>query len=584
MTPLLLLLTGCKTTDPGEAPVRRLTPTQYNNTISDLLGYSEADWSRLSEETDAEAVWPWPFPADIEVHGFEGNAEGQIASAALVEQYQAAASHFAGFVPDAPEFWTCEPDSGGETEQLACAQQSIIRFTTRAWRRPLQAAEQDRVHALLETSIQEWGVSDGITLTAQGVLMAPQFLYRVEGLDDEGDAAASSLSDFELASRMSYFIYNSMPDPELFEAAASGDLSKKKGVTEQAARMLSEDRSRASVVHFHSQWLGIDDVYTANADMDTYQPIYLPEAADLIDPDEELFVEDIEEIWSSYLIGVRVGMVLEAELFVERTIFDGGGTLRWLMTDNHGYVTTIGSDASEDMGTDRIYGTTSADVLGGEDIEVLLEDGNLEYALTLQPVAYPADQRAGVLTQPAVLTALSHPVHPAPILRGVFIKERMLCETVGQPPDGAEASAPSDSLDVESTNRERTESATASPECVGCHQSINPLGFALENFDSLGGWRDTDNGYDVDASGTLDITGAHFSSPVELAAHLADSTQLHDCYTLQWTRYALGQSDPDPTILANLQDDFLASEGDIQQLIIDITASDAFRYRSGGAL
>ena len=142
MTPLLLaLLTGCKINDPGEAPLRRLTPTQYNNTISDLLGYSEAAWGDISEDEE-ESAWPWQFPTDIEIHGFEGNAEGQVASAYLIEQYQAAASHFSGFVADSPAFWACDPDSGSESEQMQCAQSSMLRFATRAYRRPLTAEEQ----------------------------------------------------------------------------------------------------------------------------------------------------------------------------------------------------------------------------------------------------------------------------------------------------------------------------------------------------------------------------------------------------------------------------------------------------------
>ena len=589
MSPLLLaLLTGCKVNDPGEAPIRRLTPTQYNNTISDLLGYSEADWDDLNEEEEEDSrAWPWRFPEDIEIHGFEGYAEGQVASAYLIEQYQVAATHFSQYVMEAPSFWACDPSSGSAAEQAQCAQTSMVRFATRAYRRPLQADEQDRLVAFFQRNVSEWGTSDGIRLTAQGILMSPQFLYRLEGLESEDRKRdrPEALSDFEVASRLSYFLYNSMPDGTLFEAAASGELSSTDGIQAQVERMLADDRTRASVVHFHSQWLDLDGVYTVSADMDTYLPKYIPDYEDYIDPDEVLLVEEIEEVWSSYLIGARAGMVKEAELFVERTVFDGGGTLRWLMTDNHGYITQINSDDEELGGgsTASLYGVTEADVLPGEQISVSMDDGNLSYELTFKPVTYPADQRAGVLTMPAVLAGHSHPVHPAPILRGVFVKERMLCQVIGQPPDGAEASAPADSLDVESTNRERTDAATAPAECAGCHSSINPLGFAFENFDSMGGWRDTDNGFDVDASGTLDVTGERFSSAVELAGHLAASEQLHDCYTLQWARYAFGQSDPDQTTLADLQERFYSGEGDIQQLLIDITTSDAFRYRSGGA-
>ena len=589
MTPLLLaLLTGCKIGEPGEAPARRLTPTQYNNTVRDLLGHTTADdWPEPEElETEgmgAQGAWPWNFPADIAVNGFEGIAEGQIASAYLIEQYQAAASHFSAYALHAPHYWTCEGISSLEDDAATrCAQDSILRFTSRAYRRPMTDEEQTRLLAFHTANVSEWGVLDGTRLSVQGVLMTPQFLYRLESAVSRDRPEA--LSDFEMASRLSYFLWDSMPDPALFEAAAGGKLSSTRQIEAESERMLADDKAREAVVHFHRQWLGFDEVYTANADMDTYQPQYLPDAWDMIDQEEELFVEEIEEVWSSYLIGARAGMVLEAELFVEKTIFDGGGSLYWLMTDNHGYVTTISSEETgEEQSTDRIYGITDADRLSGEVVSVSMDDGNLSYELLLTPAVFPAEQRAGVLTQPAVLAGLSHPVHPAPILRGVFIQERMLCQIIGQPPDGAETAAPADSLDVESTNRDRTEQATSPAECTGCHSMINPLGFAFESFDSMGGWRDIDNDLPVDASGTLDITGEGFSSAAELAGHLAVSRELHDCYTLLWTRYALGQSDPNAATLTALQEGFYSGDGDITELLIDITTSDAFRYRSGGA-
>ena len=523
------------------------------------------------------------------MHGFEGYSEGQVSSAYLIEQYQAAAAHFSAVATDAPLFWTCDnPGSATDASAIACGESSVLRLAQRAWRRPMEADEVERRTAFYRSNVAQWGLSDGIVLTVQGVMMTPQFLYRVETTEPDKKSASGKkpeqLSAFELASRLSYFLWDSMPDATLFEAAANGKLSTKKQIEQQAWRMLQDDRAREAVVHFHSQWLDLDSVHDVNADMDTYQPTYLPEAFDLLDPDEELFVEDLEEVWSAFLIGTRAGQVREVELFVEKTIFEGEGSLFRLMTDNHGYVTTISSEEElPELGTDRIYGITSDDLLPGPTYEMSLDDGNLVYDLRFTPAVFPADQRAGLLTMPAVLTRHSHPVHPAPILRGVFIKERMLCETIGQPPDGAESEAPADSLIAESTNRERTEIATASAECTGCHSTINPLGFAFENFDTMGGWRDTDNGLPVDASGTLEITGASFSSPVELANHLAQSTRLHDCYALQWTRYGLGTADPDPDTIADIQADFLKNEGDILQLIVDITTSDAFRYRTGGA-
>ena len=571
---LLLAAVGCKVDDPGERPVRRLTPTEYNHTVRDLFGWSEqAAANELHSDDEGYEAWPWRFPPDVPVHGFEGMVEGQVASGYLVEQYQAAAAHFAPFVWDAPAFWACD-----DHDDEACVRTSVVRLAHRAYRRPLTGAEQSRLVAFHDANVGSWGLRNGTVLTTQGLLQSPQFLFRLEPAP-EGGSKPVPLDGYELASRLSYFLYDSMPDPELFEAAATGRLKSRKDVEKQVRRMLDNPRARTAVVHFHRQWLGLDDVFRNRASLDAYSERYAPGLR--LEFDGEL--QEAEEVWSILLIGTQAAMVREADLFVERTVFDGEGTLGALLTDNHGFATRF-SESDVPFDTFVLYGLTEDDELPLAPVNSFIEDGNLGYGLSVRAVTFPRDQRAGILTLGATLAARAHPVHPAPVLRGVFVLERLACEDVGQPPDAAALAAPPDTLTADSTNRERLEAITANAPCSNCHERINPLGFAFETYDSLGGFRTTDNGSAVDASGTLRLATEEpvpFNGAVELARALAASPQIHDCYAKTWTQYALGVDviDDDPS-LAEVQRRFRKKhDGSVRELLVDIATSDAFRYR-----
>lgn len=577
---------GCKSEpgkslDPGQAALRRLTPTEYNNTIRDLFGHrSEDDWYEGAYEDEFEdedleempPLWPQSFPPEVKVHGFEGFREGQIASPYLAERYQTVASHYGTLVTKAPHFWTCDVSGLGEDAAYQCSLDSVLKFASRAYRRDLTADERAELTAFHAANADDHGVETGVRLTVAGVLNSPQFLYLAE--PSGGDKA-----DWEMASRLSYFLYDSMPDPALFAAAAEGRLSTEAEVEAQVRRMLGDWRAREAVVHFHSQWLDLERVYATRADFETYMPLYMPEAGE---GDED--IQEIEEFWSASLIGLRTGMVREAELFVERTVFDGAGTLSMLLTDNHGFVTEL-HDSFVDVSTADFYGVPASQVSDTIEESFVMDDGNLGFDVRIRQATYPADQRSGVLTQGAVLTTLAHPVHPAPVLRGVFVLERLTCQPMGQPPDGAEASAPPDSPDAEATNRVRLEAATADPVCSSCHDRINPVGFAFENFDSVGGWRNQDNGQHVDASGSVYLPGEgefSFSGPVELGQVLAGSRQVHDCYAEHWTRYALGRElgDADETELTKIKDSFWRSGGDVPELLVSIATSPLFRSQT----
>ncbi|MEC9072188.1 MAG: DUF1588 domain-containing protein, partial [Myxococcota bacterium] len=205
--------------------------------------------------------------------------------------------------------------------------------------------------------------------------------------------------------------------------------------------------------------------------------------------------------------------------------------------------------------------------------------------LALYPVELPETERAGLLTLPSVLALGAYAVHPAPILRGKRILERLVCQELGTPPPNAEASAPPDTETADATNRERTEIATSPPECVGCHMTLNPPGYAFEAYDAMGRYRTEDNGLPVDASGSFKVAGGETFTVidgVDLAHQLADSPRVHDCYTMRWLRYASGvHQEWHAPGLASLQEGFRDS-GRVRDLLAAIATSEVFRYLPSG--
>ncbi|MCA9545026.1 MAG: DUF1588 domain-containing protein, partial [Myxococcales bacterium] len=360
------------------------------------------------------------------------------------------------------------------------------------------------------------------------MLQSPQFLYRLTApTPDEVEGAAVPLAGWVRASRLSYFLWGSTPDEALLAAAEAGALGTVEGVAAQVRRILPDPRTRATVQHFHRQWLGLD----ALARMEKDHP------------------------YPGGVEALRAVLARSVEALVDEAFVQGVDAL-----------------------------------LSGPSLHV---DGDLAALLGLPapagdfgPVAAPADQRAGLLTHPAVLAKLAHPDQTSPIHRGIFVRERLLCQTLPPPPADLIIEPPDP--DPRATTQQRFAQHTADPACAGCHTLMDPVGFGFENYDELGRFRQTENGLPVDASGELvapptpDLAGP-FDGAVALAERLAQSPAVKQCVATWWFRYALarGELPVDACARARIEDAFIDSGGDFTALLVALATSGAFTHRAG---
>lgn len=504
---------------PGPAPLRRMTHTQYNNTVRDL--FPGAD------------IPPQTILVDPKVNGFENNSEVQAPSALLIEQYQKAALAVTAAAMAKPDaFLPCTPDGGADPTK--CGHDFLRDLAARAFRRPLAADEESAYQSFFDQQMAEHNFNVGLQLTMQAILQAPAFIYFPEfggdPLVDQPDLVP--LTGHELAARLAYFLWDTTPDELLLSSATAGDLDTIAGIETQVLRMLDDPRARTSLVNFHRQWFDLDKIAEVNPDIATY-PEFTP--------------------------ALRTSMRAEIDRFVESTIFDGAGSFAALLTSSE---TTVDSNLA------ALYKVAAPP------------------PDTWAPATLPATERSGILTRAGFLARTAHAVHPSPVRRGVFVLSRLLCVPPAPPPPNVNTSPPDESdPDQPKTNRERYAKHTAQDTCGSCHQTIDGVGFGFENYDALGKYRTTDNGYPVDASGNLlgtDVDGP-FTGALELSTKLAGSTQAHNCVVSQVYRYALGRNTGpgDLCSLADLRGQFAAASGDMRALLLAVVTSDAFRYRQG---
>jgi hypothetical protein len=373
-------------------------------------------------------------------------------------------------------------------DEEGCVSEALSDFGLRAWRRPLTFDEQARLIGLVSAADS---TEEGMEIALRVMLSAPQLLYRFE-LGTQQPDGSFRLTGYELASALSYTLWGGPPDDALLDAAGSGALDTEDGLDEQVGRMLADPRSRATFAAFARQWVGVEALSTTTRSSELY-----PE-----------FDSDL-----------AAAMIASVGAMAVNVAFDGDGSYDTLMTT-----------------TDAFLSAELAELSGVSGVE---GDG-------LSPASLPGEARAGILGQAGVLAALAHSDQSAPVKRGVFIRERILCQDL---PDAPPDAATVPEYDEDATTRERFEQHTADPSCFACHQYIDPVGFGLEHFDAIGRYRETEGGQPVDSSGDmLDVeylaagTSAPFEQQPVLAGILVDSERAAACFAGQYERFALGAS------------------------------------------
>ena len=507
---------GSSGEDPGEplasgvTGLRLLTPTQYRNSVVDVLGAA-----------DAESVGQWRSSLAA--------AQGGV-SAALVEDYEQAALAASLLVFDDPslraEVAGCTPTSGALADD-ACVTDVIERLGRRAWRRPLLPDEVTRYAQVAAATAELLGDDpwSGLGHAVGGLLQSPHFLYRVELGEPvgDGDSEHVRLDGYELASRLSYLVWNTTPDDELLDAVARGELDDPEGIEQQVQRLLDSPRAREGTVQVFVDMLDLDALGSLQKDA-----ALLPDFTPTIGP----------------------AMRQELVRAIEATVIDQRDYRR-LFDTRTGYVNAELA---------AFYG-----IPGSFDPQAFVE-------VDLPP------QRGGLLTFGGFLAINSGEASTSPTKRGMTVRTMLMCHAIPPPPPDVEADLPEPGEgDEPQTKRQQLEQHSEDPACATCHDFMDPIGLALENFDALGGYRATEHGLTIDPSGELD--GRPFADSVELGARLAEAPSIAECVIRNLYRYAVGhveQADEADVVRA-VREAFEDSGYDLGVAMRTLVAHEAFR-------
>jgi hypothetical protein len=466
------------------------------------------------------------FSPDVAQNGFTNNAAELTVSPALAEQYIAAAEALSqNATKDLQHLMGC--DASGAAEQ-ACVQQFIGDFGKRAWRRPLTATEAARLLSVFTQARSTLALGVSVQLVVQVLLESPEFTYLLEPADPAVSAAPATvvpLDSWQVASRLSYFLLGSLPDSPLFAEAEKGALTTPEQVATQAHRLLALPRARDRIGLFFTEWLKLRNVDTMQKDATLYP---------------------------NYNLALGPLMRQQVQLFATSVVLDQAGTETDLLTAPYTFM-------SPELAP--LYGVPAPTAPGFTRVD-------------LDPT-----RRAGLLTQVGVMATLAHENQTDPVHRGKFVRERLLCESVPPPPVNANITPPV--VNATATTRERFAQHRTDPACAACHSLMDPIGLGFEHYDAIGVWRDTDNGFPVDATGQIngsDVSGP-FDGAIELSKKLANSQQVKDCFVQTWFSFAHGRSitQADLGNLAVLSQAFAAHSFQISELLVAMTQTTSFR-------
>ena len=462
--------------------LRRLTVVQYANSVRDLLGAG----------ITVPAIEPDPSSDDEFI--LTSVAVAHVPpSPRAVDQYDAAGRALARqvFVDPArrQQLVGCVPGSAADP----CIQRFLAGFGRRVWRRPLTDEELARYTKAVAMLAQSGDVWVGLEAATAALLASPNFVYRVELGSPAANASRRQLDDHELATRLSFTLLDTTPDLALLDAADRGDLGKRPEVLRATIeRLLASPRARQPLLTFFAEWLGTSglDSNGLAKDATLYPDATLPLAR---------------------------GMFLEIEGLVASLVFDRNADLLSLYGTRETFLTAELA---------KLYGLPAGAVPAGS---------------TAAPYTLPAGPRAGFLTTGAFLSLNARASITSPTLRGVFIRERLLCQPVPPPPPDVDTTLPAPAPGAVETMRERLARHRMNPSCESCHAFMDPIGLALENFDALGAFRTTDAGKPIDPSGTID--GKSFDGPQALQALVREDPAAATCVIRQLVQQLTGTAD-----------------------------------------
>lgn len=501
--------------DPGPFVIRRLTKTEYGNTLRDLFGVDPEVANELPDEVFGEGYLNTLSPLQSEQYLGIANA---VLDRIVAPEGQPPTEMQRRLFGETPA-----PGEDGKAAAKVVAR-SLARW---AYRRPPSDPE---VEVLLE--VFDLGSGNGLAyqsslrLMLKAILVSPQFLFITPFRDVVSGQSIVPLDDYQLASRLSYLLWTTMPDAELSFLADKGKLSEPAVYEGQVRRMLTDERSRALFDGFGAQWLGLGEL-----DRKIFDQKKFPQMTD----------------------GMRLAMYDEARLFFESVI-----------RENHSVENFVNSDYTFLNGTlASLYGMEK-EVMGPEMRRVKLTDAN----------------RGGVIGMPGILATTSFPNRTSPVKRGVWVLEQILGEVIPPPPPNVPELEKQNQKEVANlTLRERTELHQKDPTCANCHKILDPIGFGLENFDAIGRWRtEDDTGGAIDASGEFP-GGKRFTKPTELKSLLATrKEEVARNLTEKLLAYALCRplEGYDHIVVDRLMESIAADEFRMQTLVVEVLSSYPF--------
>jgi hypothetical protein len=514
----------------GSTPMRRLSRVEYNNMVRDLgLGDSRPADQFVSEQKIAG--------------NFNTNAYAAISGTLMNQQYLQAAETLAANAVSGSNLATLV--SCASQANAACAQQFISDFGNRAFRGQL---DSDTAAALLQLYNDVSGQFDfptGIQAVIEGVLTSPRFLFVLEFGDPSAPAggAAVPLSQMEIATRLSLYLWRSLPDQTLITAASGGQLATSDQVAAQATRMINDPKATDALQDFANQWLDIEnmDAVTKDTQFTAWTPLLA----------KELHTETLTTFSQSVL------------------------------TDNLDYPSLLTSPTSY----------VNADLANYYSVGSPGTSGSTTY--TKMPVGNSTLPRAGILTHASVLSIHAHTSLPSPTLRGRMVRQQVMCDQVPNPPasvNGQPIPPPPATLATGETTRTKYMTHfSANTTCNGCHQYMDWLGFGFDLYDATGNVykNNQENGSAIDSSGmfiampaTNGLTGS-FTNATDMVTQLAGSDQARECFALQQIRYAVGrvESEADACSAQQVYQTFSTGSFNMKKLLVAVVSSDSFRYR-----